>query len=309
MDPLSDMLAASRPQSHRAAVLDLGERCSLSFDGQDGALKCNAVLNGAMWIAVDGALPVRVRKGDFVLLPHGRRFSIYSYRDIPPVPATELVPGTTETSSIIVDGGGRTEVVSCRFDLRGAPASMLLAGLPAVIVVGQDSAEAAELSQLVTSQVGEQRCGEPGRELVLRHLSYLILIKTLRLVQSSDDPQPGWLPALRHPQLGRVLAALHERPGDDWTLMSLAQIAGMSRSNFARRFREHVGIAPIDYLTRWRMVLAADRLREGRKIAELARDLGYGSESAFGLAFKRVMRKSPRRYAKEDRTSTSSPSE
>jgi len=300
MDPLSDMLATARPQSHRAAVLDLGERFALRFEHQEGSLKCNAVLKGAAWIAVGSAPPVRVREGDFVLLPHGRRFSIYSHIGIRPVPAADVVPAAPEAAPVIVDGGGRAEIVSCRFDLRGAPASMLLAGLPPVVLVGQGSAEAAELSQLVTSLVGEQRSGWPGSELVLRHLSSLILIKTLRLVQSGEGPHPGWLPALHHPQLGRALHAIHESPGADWTLMSLAEIAGMSRSNFARRFREQVGFAPVDYLTRWRMILAADRLREGRKVAELARDLGYGSESAFGLAFKRVMGKSPRRHANEE---------
>ena len=96
-----------------------------------------------------------------------------------------------------------------------------------------------------------------------------------------------------------MLDALHAEPGRRWTLDALARLAGMSRSSFAMRFKDRVGEPVMDYLTRWRMMLAADRLsRGGLSIAQVAPMVGYDSESAFGAAFKRVMGRSPRRHVK-----------
>lgn len=98
---------------------------------------------------------------------------------------------------------------------------------------------------------------------------------------------------LSDPQLARALSAIHERPGDRWTVDSLARIAGMSRSGFAQRFAEACGEPAIAYLGRWRMMLATERLSQGEPIGAVAQNLGYGSESAFGTAFRRIMGVSP----------------
>jgi AraC-like DNA-binding protein len=96
-----------------------------------------------------------------------------------------------------------------------------------------------------------------------------------------------------------VIAAMHGEPGRKWTLQALAQIAGMSRSSFAVRFRATVGEPAMDYLTRWRMMLAADRLANGgMPISVVAPTVGYASESAFGAAFKRVIGEPPRQFAR-----------
>jgi len=96
-----------------------------------------------------------------------------------------------------------------------------------------------------------------------------------------------------------VIAAMHAELGRKWTLEALARVAGMSRSSFAVRFKDTVGEPPMDYLTRWRMMVASDRLANaGMPIAVVAPTVGYKSESAFGAAFKRVIGYSPRQFAK-----------
>jgi AraC-like DNA-binding protein len=96
-----------------------------------------------------------------------------------------------------------------------------------------------------------------------------------------------------------VITAMHAEPGRKWTLEALARVAGMSRSRFAVRFKESVGEPAMDYLTRWRMMVASDRLAsDGMSIAVVAPTVGYESESAFGAAFKRVIGTSPRQFAK-----------
>jgi AraC-like DNA-binding protein len=96
-----------------------------------------------------------------------------------------------------------------------------------------------------------------------------------------------------------AITSIHDDPGHPWTLQTLAERVGMSRSVFALRFREVVGDTPMEYLTRWRMLLAADRLKDSSDgLATIAQSLGYESESAFGKAFRRVMGCSPRQYTR-----------
>jgi AraC-like DNA-binding protein len=109
----------------------------------------------------------------------------------------------------------------------------------------------------------------------------------------------GWLFALADPQMSDAIHSMHDDPAHPWILQELAERVGMSRSSFARRFKETVGATPIDYLTRWRMLLAGDRLTNSSDpISVISQSLGYESESAFGTAFKRVMGCSPRRYSR-----------
>jgi AraC-like DNA-binding protein len=109
----------------------------------------------------------------------------------------------------------------------------------------------------------------------------------------------GWLFALADKQMSAAITAMHEEPGHAWTLQDLAERVGMSRSVFALRFKETVGATPMEYLTRWRMLLAGDRLTNSAdSISAIAMSLGYESESAFGKAFRRVMGFSPRKYGR-----------
>jgi len=116
-------------------------------------------------------------------------------------------------------------------------------------------------------------------------------------MEDPSEVRRGWLAALADKQMSVVIAHMHENPGRPWTVLSLAESAGMSRAAFARRFRDVVGTGPLEYLTRWRMLLAAEQMEDSTEmLLVLAQSLGYGSESAFGKAFRRVMGCSPRKY-------------
>lgn len=109
----------------------------------------------------------------------------------------------------------------------------------------------------------------------------------------------GWLFALADKQMSAAITAMHESPGQRWTLQELGSHAGMSRSMFALKFKQTVGTSPMEYLTRWRMLVASDRLTHSSdSLSDIALSLGYESESAFSTAFKRVMGCSPRRYSR-----------
>ncbi|WP_305793967.1 helix-turn-helix transcriptional regulator [Martelella soudanensis] len=140
-----------------------------------------------------------------------------------------------------------------------------------------------------------------GSSLMAQQLSHMILVQALRLhVEEQGADETGWLAALADPHIGPSIRAIHAEPARAWTSETLARQVGVSRTVFAQRFKRKVGTTPIAYLTRWRMMLAGERLIEtSDSVAEIATSLGYTSEHAFAAAFKREMGCPPRRYFRE----------
>jgi AraC-like DNA-binding protein len=171
--------------------------------------------------------------------------------------------------------------------------------LPPIVHIRKESDQAA-LRWSVERMMHELQNPQPGNFLVAQHLAHMMMIQALRIhLAEGKEGGVGWLFALADRQMGAAIQAMHADPSRRWTLQHLAEHAGMSRSSFAERFKATVGIAPMEYLTRWRMMLAGDRLAHtGDPISVVALALGYESESAFSAAFKRVMGCAPRRYGR-----------
>ena len=146
----------------------------------------------------------------------------------------------------------------------------------------------------------ELRERQPGGFLIAQHLAHMMLVQVLRVhLAEGLKGGVGWFFALADKQMGAAINAMHDDPAQRWTLQQLAERAGMSRSSFALKFKGKVGCSPMEYLTRWRMLLAGDRLRNSSDpVSVIAVSLGYESESAFSTAFKRVMNCSPRQYSR-----------
>jgi AraC-like DNA-binding protein len=183
------------------------------------------------------------------------------------------------------------------FGFTGGHAKMILDSLPPIVHIRSESDKDAMRWSLERMRQ-ELRDPQPGSSLIAQQLAYTMLIQALRLhLADATSVGRGWLSALADKHMSVAIASMHEQPGHPWTLQSLAERVGMSRSVFALRFRETVGATPMEYLTRWRMLLAADRLKNSSDgVAAISQSLGYDSESAFGKAFRRVMGCSPRQY-------------
>jgi len=300
MDPLSDVLSLLKPQSSISAGFDAGGEWAVQFDDLAGRIKCYAVTGGACWLAVEGAAdPVRLVAGDCFVLPSGRPFRLASDLALEPVLAGTVFSPARRGGIVTHNGGGGVFLVGSRFAVDGRHAETLLRTLPAIVHIEARSDQAA-LRWSIERMMEELREDKPGASLVAQHLAHMMLIQALRLhLLQRPEGRIGWFFALSDPQLSAAIGAMHADPAQRWTLRDLAERAGMSRSVFAQRFRERVGETPIEYLTRWRMMLAGDRLANTRDpLAQTAMSLGYESESAFSTAFKRVMGCSPRQYAR-----------
>lgn len=299
MDPLSDVLALLKPRSYVSAGFDAGGPWCVAFGAYEG-IKFNAVVSGQCWLAVDGvAEPVRLRAGDCFLLTGGRPFRIGSDLALPPLAAEHVFSAPRVRGVVTIHGGGDMFMLGSRFSLAGPHAALLDGLLPPVVHIRNETEQAA-LRWSLDRMRRELRDPQPGSHLVAQHLAHMMLVQALRLhLTEPAAGQVGWLFALADRQLGAAIGRMHEDPARRWTVRELAESAGMSRSAFALRFTTAVGEPPLAYLTRWRMLLAADRLhRGGEPVGEIALSLGYGSESAFSTAFKRVMGCAPRQYGR-----------
>jgi AraC-like DNA-binding protein len=299
MDPLSDVLSLLKPRSYMSGGFDAGGDWSIQFPQHDG-MKCYAVVSGQCWLSVEGVPDtIHLTTGDCFLLPRGRPFRLASDMALTPVDARTIFFAARNGGIASCNGGGDFFLVGGHFTLGGNHAGILLGVLPPIVHLRKESDKAA-LRWSLERMMQELRERQPGGFLVAQHLAYMMLVQALRLhLAEGSRGGVGWLFALADKQMGAAINAMHDDPAHRWTLQMLAERAGMSRSTFALKFKQTVGASPLEYLTRWRMLLAGDRLANGSEsISVIALSLGYESESAFSTAFKRLMGCSPRQYSR-----------
>jgi AraC-like DNA-binding protein len=193
------------------------------------------------------------------------------------------------------DQGADFTCASLDFD--GGSAHPLVCALPAIVVLPLRQVAGLDASlALLFAEADRVRC---GHRLLADRLFEVVLLQLLRWLL--DHPQEGGMSSglvcgLADPALARALTAMHENPGAPWSLHTLAQQAGMSRSAFAARFRDVVGVPPADYLSEWRMAIARSRLRNGRSVKFIADELGYSNASALSRVFAQRVGVSPRAW-------------
>jgi AraC-like DNA-binding protein len=304
MDPLSDVLALLKPRSHMAGGFDVGAPWAIRFGSYEG-VKCYAVVAGACWLEIEGGdAPTRLKTGDYFILPRGLPFRLASDLDATPVEAKTIFACASNDALRLLNGGGDCMIAGGHFALDGNHAGLLLGVLPPVVHIRHE-ADKAKLRWCLDQMRHELREPRPGGSLVVQQLATMMLVQTLRLhLADGSRDGIGWMFALADKRLGAAIGAIHADPARRWTLQALAERARMSRSTFALRFKQKVGESPMEYVTQWRMRLAADRLVNARDpVSVVALSLGYESESAFSVAFKRTMGRSPRQFARGDEKS------
>jgi AraC-like DNA-binding protein len=298
IDPLEDVLTLVGTTSHLSIGLVAGGEWALSFEPPP-AVKFNAVRRGHCLLTVDGVPEaIELAEGDCFLLTQPRAFTLASGPEVRPVPADPVFAAAT--GGVARVGTGEDVVfIGGRFDFGERAQELLLNVLPPVIHVPGHTAEAATV-RWALDQIDVELHDRPlGSTLVTEHLALVMLIHLLRLHLTVAGPgaASGWLAGLTDPIVAPALGAMHARPAHAWTVAQLAEVAAVSRSTLAARFKHAVGQSPLDYLTGWRIELAAQRLRRGDEtVAAIAREIGYGSESALSNAFKRITGASPRDY-------------
>lgn len=294
-DPLTEALQFLRMEGIFYCRSELTGPWSLSLPPMPGCVWFHVVTAGTCVLSGNSGEQQQLGHGDLVLLPHGTGHSAADDPTVEPAPVMELPHDyISENYAILRHGGGgpRVDLICGAVRLAHPAARNLLAVLPEVIHV-DPSTNGRSLRQLpvLLDMIGaESAAPRPGSEAVVTRLCDILVISAIRSWLDADPAaRTGWLGALQDPQIGPAIASIHRRPGHDWTVAELAATVAMSRSAFSARFTELVGEGPMQYVTRWRMHVATDLLRdEQRSVAAVAERLGYSSEAAFGRAYKRT---------------------
>ncbi|GAA3156813.1 AraC family transcriptional regulator [Nonomuraea salmonea] len=296
-DPLEDVLTLVGTTSRLSVGLVAGGRWALAFDPPDG-VKFNAVRRGHCLLTVDGVPePIELREGDCFLLVQPRAFTLASGPGVTPAPAGPVFRAAAGGPARVGDGDD-VELMSGRFHFGERAGELLFDVLPPVIHVPASTTEATTVRWALELIAAELRASQPAATLVTEHLALVMLIHLLRLhVATAPGQTSGWLAGLADPVVAPALRAMHASPAHAWTVAELAGVCAVSRSTLAARFKQVVGKGPLEYLTGWRIELAAGRLRDGEATMEaIAREVGYASVSALSNAFKRLTGLAPRDY-------------
>jgi AraC-like DNA-binding protein len=306
VDPLSDVLRAVRltgayfymvEAAHPWSILTVEAKKLVPrvHPAAEHLISYHILTSGSCWGGVAGDEQVLMKPGDAIVFFHGDANLLSSVQSRGAHAATLDATPQRHPGTVSVGGGsGPKSTFVCGFlgcDLR--PYNPLLSALPRrVLARGIAGDWLAEFPRQVVAESNDPR---PGSDTMLTRMAELMFVEVVRRhVASLSSRETGWLAGLTDTVVGPALHALHERPEHSWTLPELARTIGTSRTVLVERFSELVGIPPMQYLTQWRLQLAADHLARGSgKVASIGARVGYESEAAFSRAFKRATGQSP----------------
>lgn len=321
MDTLSQVLGAIRLTGAVFLEMTLRERWSyltaparaiadVLMPDADHVIPFHLVTEGSCYARLIDGEAVELQAGDVILFPAGDRHVLAAASQA----ALNLKPAEItghSLRSLLVAGhvqpfesgerGNATRIVCGYLACDARLAEPIIRSLPRLLSISLRSTEIASwVRSSIQFSVAESAANRPGSAMVLARLSEVLFAEALRhYMENNPDESTGWLGALRNPHVGKTLALLHERPEHDWTVDTLARRVGLSRSALADRFSAMVGLPPMQYLARWRISLAASKLRHSdASILEIATAVGYESESAFNRAFKRELGMPPAKWRK-----------
>ncbi len=290
LDPVSALLIDLRLSGTFFCNSDLGAPWLMAVPERDFA-SFHFVADGECWLRLPGERARSIAPGELVLLPQSPAHQLASSSSMRGrLVNFDLEQRFGESSSVFRQGDKdpRSRLVCGGVRFEGFVSSAIASMLPSVVVT-TPTAQHDTVSMALDAMSREVRAARAGGATILSRLLDLVVLHALRSwIESASDHDSGWLRALRDHQVGRALVAVHTRPEAAWSLDSMATAANLSRSAFARRFVDLLGVPPKQYLTRVRMHRALELLRSERaSVAEVAERLGYDSEAAFARAFKR----------------------
>lgn len=316
MDVLGQVLAGTRLLASTMNILDVGAPWGIEFRGPKSHLAIGVViLDGPCWIE-SATLPLtKLEPGDSVLVLRGAEHRISSSPEAPTVGFDAFLDAhhierldleQHGFSPLVVRGGNgeiRTRLLSYGLLAQDVGPNSLIANLPDTILLRANETDRVPWIPATVEFLTGETVMKPGYVAVATKLVELIFTGVVREhVLTSPTAGARWMQGLRNPGVGRAIACIHSRPGESWTVGSLARQAGMARSTFARYFAKVMQQSPIDYLIDHRMQLACSHLCvDERSVADVAEAAGYRSERAFRQAFKTRFGVAPSHYVRSIR--------
>ncbi len=295
-DVLSDLFRLIKLKSCVYFLRDFWSPWGMQIGGT-GFAQFHVVTRGQCVVEAAGTCR-DVVAGDVLLFPRGDAHVLADRPGRAATPGAAVMASLRSESPCFAAGARPTELICGHFEYRGEVGHPLIAQLPGMVhVPAFDSLSPGAIDSILPLLIREMKSAGPGGTSVVERLAEVLLVQVLRLHYQANPQPKGFWAGLADPKLARAIQAVHSGCGDRLTLEGLAAAAGMSRSAFALRFKDTVGLSPIDYLTKWRMLKAGELLQRGElSLAGVAREVGYDSEISFGRAFKREFALSPGEY-------------
>ena len=272
-----------------------------------------AVSNGPLHMVLDGKclfrhadVELELSAGDAVVLPHGARHVFVDANETVPEPGPQVMDRLMKSGETVATPGS-TRMLCGHFEWDGTLDHPLFGELPEVIVVRDMFArDGAELFKTVISLITQEQTGEaPGAAAIADRMGEVMFVSLLRAWVAEQEPKTGILATMLDVRLSRAVDHIHHNHGGSVEINDLARVAGMSRTAFAVRFHEVMGMPPASYVTEWRM-LQARRLLGRTEVAmpEIVDRVGYGSDASFIRAFKRRFGETPARFRRNTNSAT-----
>ena len=263
------------------------------------------VVSGSFCLQVDGSIR-QAHAGDMIMIPNMHQHVSYA-KDYHGHRAQALddkllIPSAQSIRLHDNEGAEASGVylilIECKYDkdMIRPLLSVLPSILPEITDLPESRLEVIDVAiKLLALESEHERMGKTA---VINHWASIMMIECLRTyIERLPEATDNWLRAMKDPYLAKALAVMHDDPSRNWTIHQLAEVAGMSRSSFAQRFKDSVGMPPLTYLIDYRLRLAARYLRlQQNSIGRISELVGYASDSTFSQAFKRVYGLSPKAY-------------
>ena len=304
MDLLTDILTTLRLRGTVYFHADFHSPWGMDIKGGQYA-NFHIVTAGRCWVRwCDDQDPLILEDGDLVVFPHGHRHVICDNRNCVAEPAEKMLANSRpgKGGKLQYGGDGRATSLICgHFEYDRNAQHPLLKALPSAMhFSGADMAEAEWEETVARMTVSESASSRPGASAITDRLAEVLLVQLIRAYIEQFPAVDGFLAAMSDRAICAALEKIHQDPAARWDVRRLAQAGGLSRSAFASRFRQQVGIGPMQYLTNWRMQQAADLLVDsGYSMAQIAERVGYSSEWSFAKAYKRCFGIGPGAYRRK----------
>ena len=303
MDLLSDILDSLSLQGQFYFRTCFSSPWSIGVPDYASAIRFHYAVQGECWIRAGDEPPMLLREGDLILVPAGAAHVISDSPDRDPVELERVMAENAYAGGPVFKVGdgcedAATQLMCGHFTFARGSDHPLLRSLPSLLHVSAEMRAATfwldEALRLMARQMTDE---DPGSMAVVRRISEIIFIETVRSSASQSQQLAGMLEALNDPKISRAIQAMHRDVASHWTVEALAGEAAMSRSRFAARFQELVGCGPLTYLAEWRLQKACALLRAGKvSVQEVAGQIGYQSPAAFTRAFANMFGESPTRF-------------
>jgi AraC-like DNA-binding protein len=289
MDALSDILTSIRLKSSVYFRRDFSAPWGMKFDQSTYAL-FHIVVRGKCLLKFDTDKPAfELSVGDIVVFPKGNAHWIADDQKSIRVNSKDVVNAILRNRPIFSGDGNPTTLICGHFEFDGELDHPLISNLPKLIYIpDKDRRELTWLERVANLINYETDSGKAGSEVVITKLAEVLFIHILRTYMLQKNKTNDFFAALKDKQINNALDLIHGEPKNNWKLFDIAKQVGMSRSAFAQRFKNIVGLTPMQYITKWRMIKAKELLTYRQlSIIEIAEQVGYLSEAAFIRAFKR----------------------